>query len=146
MKLVHTLKIKLRLNSWYSITSRKIYIRLYWLPWITAVDHHGVSIKNRAILRMIFWLVMTTDYGRPMKPFFSEILNFWAWADKLGRQIGQINSGVFSAKLSAPILVQWIPCTCFPLFNHYFYKKLSLLYPNPKYSFGIGIWIWAAKN
>ena len=26
-----------------------------------------------------------TDYGRPMKPFFIEILNFWAWADKLGR-------------------------------------------------------------
>ena len=27
----------------------------------------------------------TTDYGRPMKPFFIEIQNFWAWADKLGR-------------------------------------------------------------
>ena len=24
----------------------------------------------------------TTDYGRPMKPFFIEIQNFWAWADK----------------------------------------------------------------
>jgi hypothetical protein len=39
------------------------------------------------------------------------------WADKLG---------IFSAKLSAPILVQWGPCPCFSLFNHYFYKKLSL--------------------
>ena len=27
----------------------------------------------------------TTDYGHPMKPFFIEIQNFWAWADKLGR-------------------------------------------------------------
>ena len=47
----------------------------------------------------------------------------------LGRQIGQINSGafgVFSAKLWAPILVQWVPYPCFPLFNYYFYKKLSL--------------------
>ena len=26
-----------------------------------------------------------TDYGRPMKPFFIEIQNFWAWPDKLGR-------------------------------------------------------------
>ena len=34
-----------------------------------------------------------------MKPFFIEIQNFWAWADKLGRHI---------------------------LFKHYFYKKLSL--------------------
>ena len=47
----------------------------------------------------------------------------------LGRQIGQINSGafgVFSTKLSAPILVQWVPCPCFLLVNQYFHKKLSL--------------------
>ena len=46
----------------------------------------------------------------------------------LGRQIGQINSGafgIFTTKLSASILVKWLPCPCFP-FNHYFYKKLSL--------------------
>ena len=29
----------------------------------------------------------TTDNGRPMKPFFIEIPNFWAWADNLVRQI-----------------------------------------------------------
>ena len=34
--------------------------------------------------------------------------NFWAF-------------GVFSAEL----LVQWVPCLCCPLFNHYFYKQLS---------------------
>ena len=34
--------------------------------------------------------------------------------------------GVFSVQLSAPILVQCVPCPCFPLLNHYFYKKLSL--------------------
>ena len=26
--------------------------------------------------------VQKTDYGRPMKPFSTEIQNFWAWADK----------------------------------------------------------------
>ena len=26
---------------------------------------------------------------------------------------------VFSTNLSAPILVQWVPCPCFSLFNHY---------------------------
>ena len=26
-----------------------------------------------------------TDYGHPMKPFFIEIPNFWAWEDKLCR-------------------------------------------------------------
>ena len=47
----------------------------------------------------------------------------------LVKLLGQMNYGafgVFSAKLSALILVQWVPCPCFPLLNHYFYKKLSL--------------------
>ena len=54
-----------------------------------------------------------------MKPFF--IKNFWDWA-----WIWAI--GVFSANLSAPILViyMWVPCPCFPLINHSLYKKLSL--------------------
>ena len=74
---------------------------------------------------MHFWMTIITAYGRPMIPFFhwnSELLG-------LGKQIEQIKSGafgVFLAKLSAPILVQWVPCLCFPLCNHYFYKKLSL--------------------
>ena len=56
---------------------------------------------------------------------------FFYWNPELlslGKQIGQIKSGAFgvlSAKLSAPILVQWVPCPCFPLFNHDFYKKLT---------------------
>ena len=41
----------------------------------------------------------------------------------LGRQFGQISFGVFSADLSATILLLWVPCPCFPLSNHYFYKK-----------------------
>ena len=32
-------------------------------------------------------MILFTDYGRPMKPFFIEIQNFWAWADKLGKKI-----------------------------------------------------------
>ena len=78
---------------------------------------------------------------------------FFHWNPKLlglGRQIGQINFvafGVFSADLSAPILVLWVPCPCFPLINHYFYKKLSLYIPIPNiYLNIIGIWIWDAKN
>ena len=54
----------------------------------------------------------------------------------LGRQIGHIDSGTFSAfsaKLSAFILVQRLS---FPLFKHYFYKKLSLYIQLPN------IYIW----
>ena len=69
---------------------------------------------------------------------------FFHWNQELlglGRRIGQINSGafgVFLAELSAPILVQWVPCPCFPLFHHYFYKKLSLYIHIPNIYLGLG--------
>ena len=59
------------------------------------------------------------------------------------RQIVQINSGAFggfSAELVAPILVQWVPCPCFPLFNHYFYKKLNL------YINILNIYLWLGRK
>jgi hypothetical protein len=74
--------------------------------------------------------------------FWAEI--FWGIWGVLGQVISP----------RGPILVLWIPCPCFPLFNHYFYKKLSLgIHPHPKkylFKIGIGIWIWIwiwnAKN
>ena len=45
---------------------------------------------------------------------------------------------VFSAKLSAPVLVQWVPCPFFPLFNHYIYKKLNLYIHIPNIYLGLG--------
>ena len=45
-------------------------------------------------------------------------------------ELGQINSrafGVFSAKLSSPIFVQWVPCPCFQLFNPYVYKNYAFI-------------------
>ena len=41
----------------------------------------------------------------------------------------QIKFGVFGvllANLTSLILVLWVSCSCFPLINHYFYKKISL--------------------
>ena len=83
------------------------------------------------------WSFPRTTYERPMKPFFIKIPNFWAWADNLGRWIlGHL--GYFR-----------------PIYQHpFWYCPLSMfsidqpLYPNlnPKYSFGIGIWICATKN
>ena len=62
----------------------------------------------------------------------------------------QINSGalgVFSVKLSVPILaLWWVPCPCFPLFSKLFLQKSNPLYPHPKHLFGIEIWKLAAKN
>ena len=78
-----------------------------------------------------------TNYGlrTPNEAFFH-------W-NPLGRQIGQIDSGafgVFSAKLSAPILVQWVTCPCFPLFHYCFCKKLSHIpniYLGLRFKFGL---------
>ena len=63
-----------------------------------------MAIKLKPTLNN-FFIETTTYYGRSIKPFFLEIQNSSAWTG----QIGQINSEafyVFSAKLSAPILVQ----------------------------------------
>ncbi len=62
-----------------------------------------------------------TDYGHQERAFF-KILELLG----LGRHFRLIfwgTIGLFSAGLSAPILVLWAPCLCFILFNHYFYKK-----------------------
>ena len=69
---------------------------------------------------------------------------FFHWIPKLlglDRQFGQINFGafgVFLANLSAAILVEWVPCPCFPLFNYYLYKKLSLYIQIPNIYLGLG--------
>ena len=45
-------------------------------------------------------------------------------------------------ELSSPIFVQWVTFPCFPLFNHYFYKKPSLyihiqnIYFGSRFEFG----------
>ena len=79
-------------------------------------------------------MVQTKDYGRPMKPFFIKIQNFWAWADKLCRLILRL-WGYFRPNCQCPLWYQWVPCPCFPLFNNYFFKKLSLYIQIPnKYS------------
>ena len=55
-----------------------------------------------------------------MKTFFIEIQNFWAWADKFWGIWG-----IFGQTISTHFGTV-SPLSIFPLFNHYFYKKLSL--------------------
>ena len=74
--------------------------------------------------------IVSTDYGRPMKPFFFEIPNFCAWAGAFG---------VFSAKLSAPILGTVSPLSMFSIIQPLFLQKTKPLYPHPKY---LPIWDW----
>ena len=99
-------------------------------PILVVVENSSLQIAF-VVSKLAF--LLPTDYGHPMKPFFhsnQELLG-------LGRQVGQINSGtfgVFSAKLSAPILVMFSIIQ--PLFLQ---KKTKPLYPHPKYLFRIRI-------
>ena len=92
----------------------------YWLVtkilWIDIYANTCVSfVKSR-----------TTDAQWSLFPSKSQTfgLGQTIWADKFGA------FGVFSAKVSAPILVQWVPCP--------FYKKLSLYIHIPNIYLGFG--------
>ena len=80
----------------------------------------------------------TTDTQREL---FSKNLELLGSGRHFGLKFFE-EFGVFSAGLSTPILVLWVPCPCLPLFL----QKSRPLYPAPKYLFGSGIWILAAKN
>ena len=76
---------------------------------------------------MYWWIGKYTDYGRPIL----------GW----GRQIGQKNSGelgVFSTKLSVPILLQRVPCPCFSIVQPLFLQNLSLYIHIPNIYLGLG--------
>ena len=86
-------------------------------------------------------IVVAMDYGHPERAFVFKKLDFLGLGRHFGLKLFEA-FGVFSAGLSAPILVLWVPFPCFPLFLH----KTKPLYSTPKYLFGSRIWIWAAKN
>ena len=48
-----------------------------------SVNRISCHVSFRPSFFWLFSMLVCTDYGRPMKPFFIEIPNVWAWADKL---------------------------------------------------------------
>jgi hypothetical protein len=75
----------------------------------------------------------STDYGRPMEPFFIEITNFWAWADTFW-----VIWGIFGQFISTHFGTV-SPLSRFFINQSLFLQKAKPLYSNPKYVFGIGI-------
>ena len=73
-------------------------------------------------LLLIACLLTSTDYGRPMKPFFNDILIFWTWADKLGWWILE-HLRYFDQTIST-ILALWVPCPWENGFGCFSNKKL----------------------
>ena len=76
--------------------------------------------------------------------FFSKILNFWAWADILGWNFQGV-WGIYDRTISTHFGTV-SSLSMFSIIQPLFLQKTKPLYPTPKYFFGSGIWIWAAKN
>ena len=58
-----------------------------WSLRLYCLYHQSEKWGRIRAIRMVSTLLLGTDYGCSMKPFFIEIQNFWAWVDKLGRLI-----------------------------------------------------------
>ena len=86
-------------------------------------------------------LFVTTDYGHPERLFFKNLELL-----VLGRHFGLTFFwgiwGIFGQTIST----RCGTCPCFPFIQPLFLQKTKPLYPTPKYLFGNGILIWAAKN
>ena len=82
-------------------------------------------------------IVIGKDYGCQVKPFFIEIQKFWAWADKLGRQIlGHL--GYFRPSYQ---YLFWYSESLVYVFHYSTIistQKTKPLYPHPQ----IFIWNW----
>ena len=73
-------------------------------------------------------MVPLMDYGRPMKHFFIEIPNFWAWADKLSREIlGHFR--YFPPNYQYPF---WYSEFLVHVFHYSTIISTNKLYPHPK--------------
>ena len=115
---------------------------LGWAPWAKFYSLIFLHQRGRKFFLLPSYNQLQHGLRTPNEAFFIEIQN-------VDRQIGQVNSGafgVFSAELSAHILVQWVLCQCFLLFNHYFYKKLSLYIHIPNVYLGFGFEFGQQKN
>ena len=142
----------------------KIYLSKCHEKFLTMKSHSRSANKYPLVVKNLILMWANTTQNRRSDSFDTAIVSCstpHVFADRLrtpnedffhrnpklsglGRQFGQINFvafGVFSADLSAPILIQWVPCPCFPLINnHYFYKKTKPLYMVSKAQ--IFIWDW----
>ena len=119
----------------------KIYfLEGIWTPKTTkslllALSHH----QSHHCWRTMYLLppspkARTTDTQRELFIKNLELLG-------LGRHFGLKffeALGYFWLDYQASILVLWVPCPCFPIFNHYFYKKLSLYIQLPNIYLGLG--------
>ena len=94
---------------------------------------HEIQFRTKSCTFLTHLNVRLHVLRTARESFFWKFQTFWAWADKFGqKKLGHLGY------LSAPMLVLWVTCPCFPLINHYFYKKVSLYIQIPNIYMGLG--------
>ena len=122
---------------------------MIWLLRLKILSLFSVIIRNPYLIKAHnpnFVMPLPRTRDAQWRLFSSKFQTFGLgqtfWADKFG--------GIWG--IFVQILVLWVPCPCFPLIMDFFIsrspcinqpwflQKTKLLYPHPKYLFGIGIW------
>ena len=126
----------------FFVVSRKLYLfsSLCCSCLLVNTVFFSLCHSQRSFLSccVYFW-PRTTDAQWSL--FSSKSLTFGlgetVWADKFWGIFGRFISIHFGTVSSLSM---------FSINQPLVLQKTKPLYPNPKYLFGIGIWIWAAKN
>ena len=129
---VKTRKKKQLPYFWIRIIKSEIFALHCIALHCIALHIYKIKILNDSVQSVCkVHILSCTDYGLPMKPFFIEIPNFWAWADIFWGVLGifQFISTYFGTV--SPLSMLFINQTFF------FLQKTRPLYPNPKYLLGI---------
>ena len=117
---------------------------LILLSWLGSFPRKKIALFPSSIAKkklvsaiIFFWKCQVGSHTRTTDTQWS-LFSSKSQTFGLG-QFGQINYwslGVFSANLTASILALWVPCPCFSLINHNFYKTLSLYIQIPNIYLG----------
>ena len=104
---------------------QKLALKISWMDPFFAMNVTNNSLTQMLhLMCLLFSICICTDYGRriPKESFFFKNPKLLCLGRRFGLKYFEA-FGVFLAKLSAPILVLWVPCPSFPLFNNYIDKK-----------------------
>ena len=109
----------------------------------------SASKKNRMDGRKTFLFILANYHEHGLRTHNEAFFHWNPELLGLCRQIVQINSVVFGGIFGQTFSTYFgtvSPLSMFSIIQPIFLQKTTPLYPHPKYLFGIGIWIWAAKN
>ena len=124
---------------WQNISS--LPLSIFLKEFKPEVDHKVHFNHCKDCYSYIFGILQKcTDSGRPMKPFFIKIPNFWAWADKFGGIWG-----IFSQTINSDFCTA-SPLCMFSINQPLFLQKLSLYIQIPNIYFGLGFEYGSQKN